>query len=53
MEKCPDCKKYWETNWRNEEYCPNCGQTKAQAVARAQRAGNSLKGKAAISGRKE
>lgn len=37
LEKCPDCKKYWAMNWRGEEYCPECGQTKAQAIAKAQR----------------
>lgn len=32
MDKCPTCHKYWEQTWSGEEYCPECGQTKAQAT---------------------
>lgn len=37
MEKCPDCHKYFERNWKGQEYCPKCGQTKEQAIAKKQR----------------
>lgn len=32
MEKCPICRKFWETTWSGSEYCPMCGQTKEQAL---------------------
>jgi uncharacterized Zn finger protein (UPF0148 family) len=37
LEKCPDCHKYWERTWNGTEYCPNCGQTKDQAIERIKR----------------
>lgn len=35
MDKCPVCKKFWEETWNGTEYCPQCGQTKAQALQKA------------------
>jgi len=37
MEKCPTCRKFWETTWSGSEYCPMCGQTKEQALQRVAR----------------
>jgi len=37
MRKCPDCHKYWEENWKGQQYCPECGQLKTDAIARAKR----------------
>lgn len=31
MEKCPVCKKFWEEDWKGQQYCPQCGMTPAQA----------------------
>lgn len=37
MEKCPDCKKWWNETWDETLYCPKCGQTKEQAMKKAAR----------------
>ena len=34
MEKCPVCHKYFEEDWRGNKYCPECGQTEQQAIAK-------------------
>ena len=38
MEKCPDCKKYFEEDWKGQKFCPHCGQSEEQARAKISRA---------------